>query len=268
MVKVLAFCMWGNIKTYCIGCIKNVILAKHLFPNWEVWIYYNSSVPQCVIRWLKQRDNVKLFEIDDEKTASSFQQNGQQGSIWRYYPLSDKNVEVVVCRDIDSRLSYYEVVQIDRWLKEDRKDVLSMIDDYERKAGKVVRAGTCAFRVRNREIDIIKEVKNVFYTKETLPFYCDETFLHYLLKKYYVDSIKFIPRGVRDKLEPAPSCDLFTVFVGDVLDENNQKVDKYRNHVWQRRRLKDDDDGEIQKCISSDEEKIVNFVKRNHIKFI
>ena len=108
MVKVIALAMWGNIATYCVGCIKNVIIAKHLFSDWEVWVYYNATVPSCVIGWLKLQPNCKLIKIADNQTANSFKVLGQQGMIWRYYPLSDESVEVLICRDIDSRLSYYE----------------------------------------------------------------------------------------------------------------------------------------------------------------
>lgn len=264
MTKVIAFSMWGNIKTYCIGCIRNVIIAKHLFKGWEVWIYYNASVPRCVIEWLSSQSNVKLFQINDNATANSFKESGQQGMIWRYYPLADENVDVLVCRDIDSRLSYYEFVQLERWLNETKnpKSVLSMIDGYERKNDRLVRGGTCAFRLGNRTIDICATVKQVFHSKTRLPFYSDERFLAYVLKKYgLTTSIKFVPRGVRDKLEATPTCDLFTVFVGEVLDENNNKIDKNNNHVWQNRRLNDCDTQSIEECIRMDDEKMIKFMK-------
>jgi hypothetical protein len=261
-IKVISFSIWGNNKTYCIGLVRNVILAKYLFKEWKVWVYYNQTVPKCIIEWLSKQDNVKLIKIEDRNTTNGYRQNGQQGSIWRYYPLEDEDVDVVVCRDTDSRLSYYEVVQIKRWLDEGKCDILSMIDGYERTNGRVVRAGTCAFKSKGKKIDIQKAMKDVFYNKQKLPFYCDETFLHHIIKRYYdLNLIRFVPRGVKDPIEKVAGCDLFTVFVGDVLDENNVVLNKYTNHVWSKRNLKDDDDGEILKYIEHDDRKIQNFIK-------
>ncbi len=262
MIKVISFSLWGNNKTYCVGLVRNVIIAKYLFKDWKVWIYYNQTVPKCIIEWLSNQDNVKLIKVDDENTTNTYRQNGQQGSIWRYYPFSDPDVDVVVCRDTDSRLSYYEYIQIQRWLNEGNHEILSMIDNYERTNGRVVRAGTCAFKTKGKYIDVENSMKEVFYDKQKLPFYCDETFLHYIIKqKYTLDSIRFIPRGVKDKIEQMQSCDLFTVFVGDVLDENNNVLNKYTNHVWNKRNLKDDDINEITKSIHGDDRKMQNFIK-------
>lgn len=271
--KVIAFSMWGNIKTYCIGCIKNVIIAKHLFPTWEVWIYYNDSVPKSVIDWLSCQLNVKLIKVDDLRTATSFKEMGQQGMLWRFLPLSDHSVDTVVCRDIDSRLSYYEFVQIERWIAENSKDVLSMIDGYEIASGRKVRGGTCGFRVRHDTSSSTKthvsfsvedEIKTVFGSmKEQLPFYSDEIFINHIITKYYnPNSIQIVPRGVRDVIEKVPTCDLFTDYVGEVLDENNERVDKNISNEWQSRRLIGlSDNIEIYRCIKDDDLKMINFLK-------
>lgn len=270
MVKVISFSLWGNVQTYCVGCIKNVIIAKYLFPDWEVWIYYNQTVPKCVIKWLRSRSNVKLFKMDDTHTNNTYRKNGQQGSIWRYYPLIDENVELLMCRDTDSRLSYYEVVQIQRWIDEITSgvnvDVFSMIDQYEKK-NRVVRAGTCAFRPNSRKIDFKGAMEKMFNNEKQLPFYCDENFLHYIIRNYFSErspiqsKVRSVPRGVKDKIEKTKTCDLFTVFVGDVLDENNNVLNKYIDRNWNKRILNDDDDSIIKKCIEKDEEKMRIFME-------
>lgn len=272
MIKVISFSLWGNIKTYNIGCIKNVIIAKYLFPDWEVWIYYNNeTTPKCIIEWLSRQTNVRLHSIKDNNVANTFKTSGQQGSMWRYYPLDCRDVDVLVCRDTDSRLSYYELVEIEKWLSTPVKsdnpgiDILSMIDGYEKAppSNKLLRAGTCAFRMNNShetDIQIIETIKEVFNSNAKLPFYCDETFLHHFIKKYKLSkSISFIPRGVKDKIHVDKTCELFTTFVGDVLDEYNRKVDKNKNNNWQNRRLSDDDD--IEQYIVNDYAILENFLK-------
>lgn len=273
MVKVISFSLWGNIKTYNIGCIKNVIIAKHLFPDWEVWVYYNTqTTPGCVIEWLRQQSNTRLYPINDGNVANTFKTNGQQGSIWRLYPLDKTlhpNVEVVISRDTDSRLSYYEFIEIEEWLKDKSENdvgILSMIDGYERTKGKIVRAGTCGFKL-NKEttINIAQLLKSVFHDKSKLDFYCDETLLQHIITKHdLLKTVKFIPRGVKDKIGNPKTCELFTDYVGEVLDENNNKVDKNRNRVWQNRRLTDND--KIEQYIVNDEKIIKSFITRNVTK--
>ncbi len=259
-IKVISFCMWGNIQTYCIGCIKNVIIAKHLFPDWMVYIYYNCSVPDCIINWLKDQKNapnVKLFFCDDKQTANHFKMYGQQGSIWRYFPITDPTVDVVVCRDIDSRLSLYEKIQIDRWLQED-STALSLIDQYERENGRDIRGGTCAFK-HVPGIDLKSEMSVLFKGKSVLPFYCDETLMNHIVRKYHRD-VKYIPRGVRDTIEQCKSIPQFTQFVGDVLDENDVKLDKNTNNTWQQSILHNNDNQIIHKLLDRYEQHIEQFV--------
>jgi len=45
MKKVISFSLWGNIKLYTIGTVKNAILAKKIFPDWIVYVYYDNTVP-------------------------------------------------------------------------------------------------------------------------------------------------------------------------------------------------------------------------------
>ena len=46
MKKVVSFCLYGATATYIIGMKENIKLAKQHFPDWEVRIYYNSTVPE------------------------------------------------------------------------------------------------------------------------------------------------------------------------------------------------------------------------------
>ena len=55
-------------RLYCIGAIKNAILAKKFFPGWICRFYYDKSVPEKIINKLKELDILKK-EFPDEFAA-------------------------------------------------------------------------------------------------------------------------------------------------------------------------------------------------------
>ena len=69
MKRVISLSLWGNIRLYCIGAIKNAILAKKIFPDWVVYIYYDNTVSRIIVNYLKKMNNVELKFI--EKSSGS-----------------------------------------------------------------------------------------------------------------------------------------------------------------------------------------------------
>ena len=109
---VISFCLWGDNKMYTVGAIKNAELAQQIYPGWECWFYVSESVPSECISKLEQFPNVKVIakKIDD----------GWENMFWRFEPIWDKSVDVVISRDCDSRLNYRERSAVDDWLLSDK----------------------------------------------------------------------------------------------------------------------------------------------------
>ena len=53
MKNVVSFCLYGCNATYIIGMRENIKLAKLHYPNWEIRIYHNSTVPNKYIEEYK-----------------------------------------------------------------------------------------------------------------------------------------------------------------------------------------------------------------------
>ena len=106
-MKVISFSLYGDNPIYTIGCIKNAILKETLFPEWEMWVYYNNTVPEDILFKLKEL-NVNLINTNEF--------NGFFGSLWRFRPMNNKNVEFFISRDCDSRLSERDKVAVDEWI--------------------------------------------------------------------------------------------------------------------------------------------------------
>ena len=111
MKKVFSVCLWGDMPIYNIGAIKNADLCLKYYPDFEYWIYiHKKSVPQKTINDLKNKKNVKIIYKDDDINNSS-------PMSWRFESIDDPDVEIMVSRDIDTRILEREVVATNEWIK-------------------------------------------------------------------------------------------------------------------------------------------------------
>ena len=111
-MKVISFCLWGNNPKYCVGAIKNAELAKTIYPDWECWYYVSADVPGKTPLNLSQQPNCKVIFYDAV--------GDWRMMLDRFRPISEANVEVMISRDCDSRLSLREKEAVDQWLQSDK----------------------------------------------------------------------------------------------------------------------------------------------------
>lgn len=112
MKKLITFCLYGQQPKYTYGMISNVEIAKTIFPDWICRIYYGNSVPTDIIDKLKKYNNVELV-LMNEGSEYIFPM------MWRFLGIDDDDVEVMISRDADARLSYREKVCVDIFMKSD-----------------------------------------------------------------------------------------------------------------------------------------------------
>lgn len=108
MKKIIAFSLWGNNPKYTIGAIKNAILAKEHYPGWVARFYVGADVDEAIITALKENNAEVVVMV----TTGNW-----TGMFWRFLPAADVNVEVMISRDADSRLSKRESEAVDEWMK-------------------------------------------------------------------------------------------------------------------------------------------------------
>ena len=111
MKKVFSVCLWGNKPIYNKGSIRNADLCKKYYPDYEYWIYiHKPSVPVNTIEQLKKKDHVKIiFRNGDLNKCSPMS--------WRFESIDDPEVEIMLCRDIDTIILEREVVANEEWLQ-------------------------------------------------------------------------------------------------------------------------------------------------------
>jgi hypothetical protein len=112
MKKIISFSLWGNNPIYTIGAIRNAELSPIIYSGWICRFYIGKSTDYKVIEQLKQFSHVEVVEMDVDGDWT--------GMFWRFYPASEEDVDVMISRDCDSRLSEREKLAVDEWLSSDK----------------------------------------------------------------------------------------------------------------------------------------------------
>jgi len=123
MSKVISFSLWGNDPKYSEGMVRNAELAKELFPDWECWVYVKRNGgfgPVSTFLELDNMDNVKFMPMHMNAGSQGFATDDWRGMFWRFEPASNSDVEVMISRDCDSRLSMREKLAVDAWMESDK----------------------------------------------------------------------------------------------------------------------------------------------------
>jgi len=113
MKKLICFSLWGNNYRYTGGAPQNTDLAKIYYPDWICRFYVGEDTPSQLIDELRSRDNVEIIKMSDICDWT--------GMFWRFHAASDNSVDVMISRDVDSRLSKREKFAVDEWLSSDYK---------------------------------------------------------------------------------------------------------------------------------------------------
>ena len=112
MKKIISFTVWGDNHIYTIGSLKNADLAKEIYPDWICRYYLGSSTPEEIINSLEEKNNTEVVLMKESGDYLS--------TLWRFLPASEDDVEIMISRDSDSRLSAREKAAVDEWISSDK----------------------------------------------------------------------------------------------------------------------------------------------------
>lgn len=111
MKKVISFSLWGNKSEYTIGAIKNAELAMIFYPDFECWFYiHKPTVPEEIIEKLEKLTNTKIIIREGDLSVC-------KPSMWRFEPIDLDDVEIMMCRDTDTRIYLREKIAVDKWIE-------------------------------------------------------------------------------------------------------------------------------------------------------
>lgn len=107
-MRVLSFSLYGTDPLYCLGAVRNVELARELYPGWRVRFTVDASVPAEVL--------ASLRALDAEIVTVHKSLGPEYGKFWRFLVAADPAIERFACRDADSRLNVREKAAVDEWI--------------------------------------------------------------------------------------------------------------------------------------------------------
>lgn len=105
MNKYISFGLWGGLPKYCEGAVRNVALAKTLYPEWRCVFWVNGTVPPEVIVRLVRAGAV--IRVDEFPWCNRM--------FDRFTISDDPSCERFIIRDADSRLNERERASVLAW---------------------------------------------------------------------------------------------------------------------------------------------------------
>jgi hypothetical protein len=217
MKKIIAFSLWGDNPKYTVGLIKNLDLAKEIYPGWICRVYCGKSVPENIISEIEKRDNKELIIMDE--------QGDWEGMFWRFFAAED--ADIMISRDSDSRLNNREKAAVEQWIKSDKN--FHIMRDHPYHATEILGG---MWGVKS---PILKNIRNMIKEYSKGNFYqVDQNFLREKVYPLVKHNAMVHDEFFEKKPFPMPREGL--EFVGKVFDENEETV--YEHLVALKEKIK------------------------------
>lgn len=210
-MNVISFSLWGNIERYYLGVYENIRLAKEIFPDYNIILYYDDSV---------QIDRIKNLENEGVilTNATHIPCNAM---MWRF--LAADTDGIFLSRDLDSRLDYREKYAVEEWLNGDKD--FHIMRDHPQHAVKILGG---MWGCRNGILKNIKELVYSFSEIDLNNLYkvqVDQSFLQKVIYPMIKDNCIIHDEFFDKKPFPEKSPKRTnTHFVGQSYDEYNNPV--------------------------------------------
>ena len=211
-MNYLSFSLWGNKPIYNIGTIKNAELWKSIYPDWQMVVYYDNSVPKETIEKLNEL-SVTTIDVTSENIYGMF---------WRFLAESLPDSEYSVFRDSDSRITLREKLAVDEWINSGKS--LHVMRDHPAHG---IPYGNNTLGILGgmwgikSNIIPLKEMIIRYSKDKNLGYGSDQTFLKTIYSIFQND------RCTHDEFfekKPFPIKREYGRFVGDRIDENDNPV--------------------------------------------
>lgn len=222
--RIIAFSLWGQDPKYTVGALKNAKLAPIIYPGWICRFYVAADTPSEIVRQLRDMNHVEVVLREEP--------GGWRGSVWRFLPAAEPDVEVMLSRDTDSRLGARERAAVDDWLASDLQ--FHIMRDHPFHSRWPILAGMWGVRG-----GVLKSIPELLHSRflentDTFTWGVDQVFLgkviHPLVRQTTLihDEISpVLPFDASSERRPFPTKRLDLDFVGQVFDAEDRPVTRY-----------------------------------------
>lgn len=226
-MKVISFSLYGNNPKYTIGAIKNSKLKDVFYPDWQMRVYHNDSVPNYILEELK-KNNVVLINTKTDQ--------GVCNAMWRFAPASEEGVEYFISRDCDSRLFERDVAAVEEWLASDKK--FHIIRDHPGGHAWEINAGMWGCKggfIENIQDKMMKYTQTSSWITDRA---VDQRFLQEIIYPQAITSLflhdeYFNYEKIGTPIKRDRKLDDFA-FIGEPFDENDNQLENHRAMIIQR----------------------------------
>ncbi len=105
--RVLSYSLFGTDPSYREGALANCALAERLFPGWTCRVYVSDRIDPAV--------RAELARAGADVIVRP-QRDHYDGLFWRFLPAADPDVDAVIVRDADARVSARETAAVEEWI--------------------------------------------------------------------------------------------------------------------------------------------------------
>lgn len=217
-INCLSFSLFGEQPKYLVGALKNVDLAKRLFPDYCCYFFVDASVPATYRSQLMQKDNVKVIDMEGSNIPAT---------MWRFTAIDFPEVKLMRCCDVDSRLDEREQSIMQYWTTAET-DFLVIKDHPYGHTGFPIFAGmwgmrkTAQFQMRTLILDWLKSAQ----VKDLIAYTADQHFLAAVIYPLSTNSISYYDDFNLNQwsaCQHIPHQRKNWRFVGEVFNENEQR---------------------------------------------
>lgn len=220
MRKIISFCLWGDNPKYTVGAIKNIELAKQIYPDWICRFYIGDKTSKQLIARIKKYKNTEVVIVD---------RNDWTLMLDRFRPLAEPDVDVFISRDCDSRLSEREKAGVDQWLETKYK--FHCMRDHPWHTVPIL--GGMWGAKKGAMYDDFGKVLDQAISKAKSEWQCDQDFLK---EKVWPEAISSILQHASFYHNiwggiPFPLPRKGGGFVGEIFDENDNPNEEHRRMI-------------------------------------
>ena len=226
-MKVISFSLYGDNPKYTIGAIKNSELREKFYPDWQMRVYHNDSVPNYVLEQL-EANNVVLINTKVDRNVCN--------AMWRFAPASEEEVEYFISRDCDSRIFERDVAAVEEWIASGKD--FHIIRDHPGGHAWEISAGM--WGAKGGFIENIKEKMDHYIQTSSwvTDRAVDQRFLQEIiypqaLTSLFVNDEYFNYEGIGTPIKRDRKLDDFA-FIGEPFDENDNQLANHRDMIIQR----------------------------------
>lgn len=214
MKKIISYSLWGNNPKYCIGAIKNAQMRKIFYPNWISRFYVHEDVNQKYIDELKSIEGTEIFIKNSPANWT--------GMFWRFEAISDPDVNIMICRDTDSRLSNREAEAVKEF--ENSHMMFHIMRDHPYHNAFVLGG---MFGIKKGLIDDMKELCNNF--SQSNQYGTDYTFFDSIQHRIPA-FLTMVHDEFRNFLNFPTERSNFE-YVGEVMDEHDNFIEEHKSSL-------------------------------------